>query len=324
MLALWYAPPARAATTCTASLGSWNIPVTSPGDTNVASYITYTCNTNSISIRSVATVRMCLAIEQGTAPTSTVSNRLLRGTTFSENMQFQIYKDANRTEVWGNNAANPRYLEVLIEYPLQAAGGLNRTGSETGTIPIYGRVPAQAGLAAGTYASTFSTNVRYRYRDQDLLTSTDPTSCDSGGTQGNPTSFNIPVSATVPNACTVNMATDLDFGSILATETGTIDRSSAISLTCSRRTPWQIGLSNGANPSGLLRRMAGPGGQFVEYQLYRNPERWDRWGSTLNVDTVAGTGTGSSQTATVYGRILNQYLTQAGTYNDTITVIVTY
>ena len=69
--------------------------------------------------------------------------------------------------------------------------------------------------------------------------------------------------------------------------------------------------------------MAGPGGQFITYDLYRSAQ-WDRWSTALNNNTVAGTGDGTSQPVTVHGRILNQPLTRAGSYRDTITVIVTY
>lgn len=325
MFALWHAPAARAATTCNASMSGWTFSVDGSGNTDVQSNVTYNCNTSTgISWRDRATVKMCLSIGPGSVPSSTIPNRLLANT-FNENLQFQIYRDPARTQILGNSAANPSYLEITVEYPLQGSVfGLGASGSTNGTIPLYGRIPPQSGVAAGTYRSTFSnTTLRYRYRDL-AFSQSDPVSCETGGEQGNPSTFSFIATANVPNSCVVNAATDLDFGSILAIQTGTIDRSSSISVTCTRRTPWQIGLSNGANPSSNLRRMAGPGGQFIEYQLYRNPERWDRWGSTLNVDTVAGTGSGTSQPVTVYGRILNQWLTRAGAYSDTITVVVTY
>ncbi len=68
---------------------------------------------------------------------------------------------------------------------------------------------------------------------------------------------------------------------------------------------------------------AGPGG-FVTYELYRNNGRTQRWGAALNNDTVAGNGNGANQALTVYGRVPGQTTPSAGTYNDTITVTVTY
>ena len=76
-------------------------------------------------------------------------------------------------------------------------------------------------------------------------------------------------------------------------------------------------------PSGTTRRMRSAGGQFVSYELYRDSPRNQRWGNTLATDTLAGTGSGNAQSLTVYGRVAPQAPT-VGTYNDTITVTVTY
>lgn len=324
MLALWYVPAASATTTCNATMSGWTFVVNSAGNTDVQSSVSYTCNTStSISWRNRATVKMCLAIGPGSVPASTIGNRLLANS-YNENLQFQIYRDAARTQVLGNSAANPAYLEVTVEYPLQGSVfGLGASGSTTGNIPIYARIPAQSGIAAGTYTSTFgNTTLRYRYRDL-AYSQSDPVSCETAGEQGNPSTFSFSTTATVPNVCTIDTAGDMDFGSILAIQTGLIERTSTIRLTCTRRTAWQIGLSEGVNASGGSRRMAGPGGQFITYDLYRSAQ-WDRWGTALNNNTVAGTGDGTSQPVTVHGRILNQPLTRAGSYRDTITVIVTY
>ena len=48
------------------------------------------------------------------------------------------------------------------------------------------------------------------------------------------------------------------------------------------------------------------------------------WGNTVSTDTVAGTGNGSGQSYTVYGRIPAQTTPAPGNYADTITVTVTY
>ena len=85
----------------------------------------------------------------------------------------------------------------------------------------------------------------------------------------------------------------------------------------------EFGLDNGQHATGTTRRLQGPGG-FVTYELYRNATRTQRWGATLNNDTVAGSGNGGNQALTVYGRVPGQTTPSAGTYNDTITVTVTY
>jgi spore coat protein U-like protein len=64
---------------------------------------------------------------------------------------------------------------------------------------------------------------------------------------------------------------------------------------------------------------------YLTYELYRNAARSLRWGDTLNVDTVGGTGSGSAQQLTIYGRVppvTGQ--PPAGTYNDLVQVTITY
>ena len=75
--------------------------------------------------------------------------------------------------------------------------------------------------------------------------------------------------------------------------------------------------------------MAGGSSEFINYELYLDAGRTQRWGNSLNppsTDTVTGTGTGSPQlpAVTVYGRVPPQTTPSAGSYGDTITVNVTY
>jgi spore coat protein U-like protein len=58
--------------------------------------------------------------------------------------------------------------------------------------------------------------------------------------------------------------------------------------------------------------------------LYSNAGRTTVWGNTVGTDTVAGTGTGATQSLTVYGRVPVQSTPGAGTYTDTVITTVTY
>jgi spore coat protein U-like protein len=66
------------------------------------------------------------------------------------------------------------------------------------------------------------------------------------------------------------------------------------------------------------------GAATVSYSLYSNAARTTNWGNTVGTDTVAGTGTGSNQSYTVYGSVPAQTTPAPATYTDTITVTVTY
>lgn len=69
----------------------------------------------------------------------------------------------------------------------------------------------------------------------------------------------------------------------------------------------------------------GSGTYYLPYELYRDAARSLRWGNTLNVDTVGGTGSGSAQQLTIYGRVAPVTgQPPAGTYNDLVQVTITY
>ena len=72
----------------------------------------------------------------------------------------------------------------------------------------------------------------------------------------------------------------------------------------------------------LVARHEGSGRHH--YSLYQDSARTQNWGSSIGVDTVAGTGTGLTQSVSVYGRVAAQTTPAAGTYTDTIVVTVTY
>lgn len=91
------------------------------------------------------------------------------------------------------------------------------------------------------------------------------------------------------------------------------------------RTAWNVSLNDGQNVSGSTRRMRlGATGNYVTYELYRDPARTQRWGVTTGSDTVPGTGTGSAQNLTVYGRVPASQTVPAGSYSDVVTITVTY
>lgn len=318
---LWMlaASRAEATTTCTATMtdlafGQVNEQQVVP----TTATIRYVCTTNaSFSLADEASVHLCLRIGPGSAGNS-VTQRYMRNPS-GDPLNFRITHDITGTTNWDMDPYGGP--EARLTYPL-SGWGFNRQGRGEKQVTVYGQVPAQSALAAGSHASTFNdTQLVYRYRETALLGS-EPNSCTSGGESGTPSSVPFTARATVPGSCTLRGATDLNFGSLMSTSTGLIEKSSTISLSCTRRTAWQIGLDNGKNWNGSSRRLKN-GAAYLDYELYRSAG-WDRWGNTLNADTRTGTGTGVTEQVTVHGRITNQPLTQAGRYGDTIKVTVTY
>lgn len=124
------------------------------------------------------------------------------------------------------------------------------------------------------------------------------------------------VTATVLNTCSAT-ATNLGFGTYVNV---TIDSTSTVSVTCTSGGAYTVGLSNGANYSAPNRRMTN-GSAFLIYALYSDAGRLSAWNDTT---TVAGTGSGSAQDLTVYGRLPGTQGLIAGSYTDSITATVTY
>ena len=65
-------------------------------------------------------------------------------------------------------------------------------------------------------------------------------------------------------------------------------------------------------------------GANVTYGLYRDAARSLAWGSTIGTNTASGTGTGLTQTQTVFGRMPTQTTPKPGAYSDSVVVTVGY
>lgn len=143
---------------------------------------------------------------------------------------------------------------------------------------------------------------------------------------------NFTVSVTVVASCTIS-ATPLAFGS-QGVFAANVDQTSTLTVTCTNTTPYSAGLDNGLNFSGGTRRMkdTGAGTTFVDYSVYTDVARTNAWTTTTlagsctgGANTCAlGTGNGTGQTITVYGRIPPQSTPAPATFNDTLTATVTY
>lgn len=326
MLCALVAPCAFGATTCSVTSMS-NVDFGANVDPLVGATangtLTYSCTTTGVGSTAQVTAVLCFSIGDGTAGDAQTINprRMARNGTTAPYLNFNLYTNANYATIWGT-FWQPSYPPPQVT--------VTRTGNGTmgGSLPVYGRLPgSQTTVTAGSYSDTFSAghfNVDYHYREG---TGAAPSDCRTGGTGGTTTSGpSFQALATIPAACTITTATNLNFPSPTNLLTTNIDQTSTIGLTCTNGAAWQVGLGNGSNASGTQRRMRlGTTANTVNYELYRDITRSQRWGGTLNADTATGTGTGSAQNVTVYGRVPPQSpMPPAGAYKDTIVVTVTY
>jgi spore coat protein U-like protein len=142
--------------------------------------------------------------------------------------------------------------------------------------------------------------------------------------QATTTTSTFTVQITITASCTINSASTLNFGS-QGVLTANVDQTSTIQVQCTNTTPYNIGLNAGtATGATVTTRKMTSGSNTVSYALYSDSGRTTNWGNTVGTDTVAATGTGASQSFTVYGRVPAQTTPAPATYTDTITVTVTY
>jgi spore coat protein U-like protein len=332
-----HAVPARADTTCTATapttLAFGTITNGAASPTNAMTSFTITCSTAALSILGSASVRACLKIGTGSTGTSVLPTRSMTNAT-ADPMAFQLYTNAGRTTVWGTvPGGSPPAAIVTLSYAVPLITG----GSGAQSVTLYGQVPAAQVLSAGSFASNFTAanvSLEYAYNESIIGTAQPPALCTTAsGVSGHKTAdsaFPFTVSANVLPQCSAYVTTDMDFGSNAGAITANLDRTSTIGLTCINRTAYSIGLGNGQNAQGTTRRMrfTAPDNSvyYIPYELYRDPARSQRWGTTVNTDTQAGTGNGAAQTLTVYGRAppTTGAVPAQGSYSDVITVTITY
>jgi spore coat protein U-like protein len=135
-------------------------------------------------------------------------------------------------------------------------------------------------------------------------------------------SFNSTI--TIQSNCQVVSTNTLNFGTqgLLAANT---DASATFAVQCTNTTPYNVGLNAGSTAGGsIATRLMTSGSATVSYKMFSDSGRTANWGNTVGTDTVSGTGNGSSQTLTVYGRVPAQTTPAAATYTDTVTVTITY
>lgn len=286
-----------------------------PSGKDISSNLAFTCNNWT---STPVAIRLCLSAPDST-PISGINPRWMTNNNHNNQdarMAYGVYSDPARTQILGPEGSGyPIYSTTLL---------IPTNGEGSGTMTVYGRVHAGQNLPPHQFQSHIH-NARLRFvYNGNSSTPPGPEQCLSGGSNsGVVEGIYIGVRANFVNACFIGTATDLDFGNVSILDDSR-DQTSTIQLQCPIGTVWRVGLNEGSHASGGVRRMAGPGGEHVRYELYRDSARNQRWGNAVGTDTSDGTGTGGTQSLTVYGRVPAQETPAAGTYSDTVTVTLTF
>jgi spore coat protein U-like protein len=121
--------------------------------------------------------------------------------------------------------------------------------------------------------------------------------------------------AAAGQTCTLSV-TALNYG----TYTGTLINGTATGIvTCAGAWDIPLNAGTGAGATETVRKMTGPAGATLSYQLFVDAARTTNWGNTTGNEL---TGTGNAN-ITVYGRIAAGQFLAPGTYTDTISTATT-
>lgn len=305
--AIYVATPAAAAISCTISMTNvafGSVDVLPGSVVNATGTATITCSGAAAN----TTYRFCTDIGPGT-DVSGSQRRMASGT---NRLNFNLYKDAARTQAWGN------YASSFLGGGSQNDFTSNASGNISATITLYATLSgSQQTAIPATYSETLSSGANQRLHYNALSTGG---SCSVGSSTAN---FSFTVTATVITNCNVTAST-LNFGTqgVLAAN---VDQTSPLQVQCTNTTPYNIGLDAGTGTGATVttRKMTGAS-NTISYSLYSNSGRTTVWGNTIGTNTVSGTGSGTLQTSTVFGRVPLQTTPPPATYTDTIIATVTY
>ncbi|WP_277968048.1 Csu type fimbrial protein [Sphingomonas echinoides] len=163
--------------------------------------------------------------------------------------------------------------------------------------------------------------VTLRLRHAAVIMSVLSTLGMAGEVQAATSNSSMAVSANVQATCAI-AANPLAFGTYSSNQ---LDAATTIGVNCTNTTTYSVSLDTGSGTGATVaQRKMSNGAQTLTYTVYSDAARSTLWGSTINTNTVAGTGTGSSQSLNVYGRIPAGQLPTPGAYSDTLTATITY
>lgn len=140
------------------------------------------------------------------------------------------------------------------------------------------------------------------------------------------TNSTLTVEADVVANCTVS-AGSIDFPDVNPLSGTNVNGSGTFSITCTNGTTWSAtaGIGSGTGASYTARKMSF-GANTLNYNLYTSGTYGTVWGDgTASTAALSGTGTGSAQSQTVYGRVPSgQTTAPPGGYSDSVSITVSY
>jgi spore coat protein U-like protein len=257
------------------------------------SFGNYSAN-NTVNVTGTVTVTCTLGtaynvgLNAGMAAGATVTNRSMTTGPVVYNLGYQLFSNSARTNNWGDTSGTGWVAGTGLGLPQ--------------TLTIYAQIPASQFVAPGTYTDTITVSVT-----------------GSGFTTA---TGQFGLTSTVLSACTVS-ANALNFGVYSGS---LINAASAITVTCTNNTTFNIGLNAGtaAGATVTTRKMTSPSHATLSYTLFRDSARTQNWGNTVGTDTLISQGNGTPLQYGVFGQLPAGQSATPAVYTDTITATITY
>ena len=252
--------------------------------------------TTSYTFRCTPRTEAVLTFTTGTTSSTYFPRAMSAG---GEVLPYNLYDNAANTSVLGDGTGGTTTRLSFNAEP--------RDKEYTDT--IYAATPLGSDVPPGTYTDTVTAILSW----------------DNGGGSS---SVTFMVTAIVQAEC--NVATvPVEFGNYLPVGTHAttpLDATGGINVYCTAGTVATVSLGAGLNAGGGGRRMAGPAGSFLAYQLYSDAARSMIWSTSPN--TVSGTATSTTLPIggglVVYGRVPAGQDPIVGIHTDTVQATVNY
>lgn len=330
LLLLVAASRAEALTCVLAAVNTIDFGVPSPLDaahTDVSTTFTVTCQAPKSEIPgAVGTARivnLCASYDNGSAGASAGGNRRLANG--ADHALYDLYTSAAYGPThWGNRNGVPTGTVAQGQVMLvKSAGGGGNTAPASASFTAFARLfGGQTVLRPATYTSSLNVTVDAFWADVK-------NDCAAGGAVESAASSAQLATLTYQSECRVGTISSLEFGTsgFIA---ASIDAATSVSLTCTRTTPFKVGLgpgsAAGATTSSRKMTRTAPPLSTVDYGLYRDPARTQNWGNDTagGTDTANGAGSGTASSYAIYGRVPPQVTPEPGDYQDTVVLTVAF
>jgi spore coat protein U-like protein len=253
-------------------------------------------------------------------------DNLLRRVGGTETIPFILSWTANGDQIPNgvrNNSLSTTFLALL--------------SNQSGSVPIYARTANKAGLKAGTYHANVTLTWYYSvcnlaalvclaYENSPGLTRVNELGAINE--YGSGVTATMTVELVVTPDCALTVPT-VNFGQA-ALPSQFPDRLLTINARCTAGHAYTIGIDNGQNPAGSVRRMKS-GSNYLAYDLWKGQSGTERWGtgsgnwrlSSEADDNPALNGI-QSQGFRFRAQVRPDQAVRSGLYQDMLTVSLDY